>query len=68
VIHVIQRKAVMAAGSDVIVIASAKAIPGNRKELERALRDVAEQTRAQAGLRAGQPVSFGGQRLDHHRL
>jgi quinol monooxygenase YgiN len=49
VIHVIQRKAVMAAGSDVIVIASAKAKPGNRKELERALRDVAEPTRAQPG-------------------
>jgi len=39
----------MAARSDVIVIASAKAKPGSGKELERALRDVAEPTRAQPG-------------------
>ena len=57
----------MAARSDVIVIASAKAKPGNGKEVEQALGDVAEPTRAQPGcvlfslFRSGEP-------LDHHRL
>lgn len=35
--------------SDLIVIASAKAMPGKEKELERALRDVAGPTRSQPG-------------------
>ena len=34
---------------DLIVIASAKAKPGNGKELERALREVAKPTRTQTG-------------------
>ena len=40
--------------SDLIVIASAKALPGKEKELEQALLDVAAPTRAQPGC-----VSFG---------
>jgi len=35
--------------SELIVIASAKAKPGKKKELEQALRDVAAPTRAQPG-------------------
>jgi quinol monooxygenase YgiN len=46
---VIQRKADQAARSDVIVIAPAKAKPGNGEELERVLRELTDPTRAQPG-------------------
>ena len=39
----------MAASSDLIVIASAKARPGHERDLEAALREVAVPTRAQGG-------------------
>jgi quinol monooxygenase YgiN len=35
--------------TDLIIIAEAKALPGKEKELENALREVAEPTRAQPG-------------------